>query len=411
MLVPPRTDHLFTNTGPTGIVRVTKTPESVLNPCIVKTSRGVHTILAAALLLTQGCVPAVTPVREAATGGSTAAPKRAPSGTTQIPEPPSTLPANDVLAKPPSPPKQEASESIVVAKARDRLPDTPPELSVGDKQRVDQLCERIANRLASVSLVECLSLDLNPSKHSSSKGVPILVREFPAMPSREPLGRVLLIGGVHGDELTSISSVFKWMHKLNRYHTGMFHWHIAPLVNPDGALRKKTQRTNANGVDLNRNLPTPNWSRLSKHYWVKTTERDPRRYPGEIAGSEPETKWLIEEIDRFQPDIIVSVHAPHGIVDFDALDRRPAPHRIGMLIRDFLGTYPGSLGNYAGVYKGIPVVTLELPHAYVMPTQKQITHMWVDVVYWLQRNVPKIRRAKTRQNGDQYSSTDATIGK
>ncbi len=219
------------------------------------------------------------------------------------------------------------------------------------------------------------------------------------MSDREPLGRVLLIGGTHADELTSISSVFKWLHKLNRYHTGMFHWQITPLLNPDGLLVNKSTRTNANGIDLNRNLPTPEWQRLSSDYWVKTTGRDPRRYPGHTPGSEPETQWLVEEIDRFRPDIIVSVHAPHGIVDYDALDRRSAPRRIGILHRNFLGTFPGSLGNYAGVHKGIPVVTLEMPHAYVMPSSQQITHMWVDLVYWLQRNVPKIRMAKTGLNG------------
>jgi hypothetical protein len=45
------------------------------------------------------------------------------------------------------------------------------------------------------------------------------------------------------------------------------------------------------------------------------------------------------------------------------------------------------------------VVTLELPHAYVMPSSPQITHMWVDLVYWLQRNVPKIKMARTGLNG------------
>ncbi len=215
------------------------------------------------------------------------------------------------------------------------------------------------------------------------------------MSNRKPLGRVLLIGGTHADELTSISSVFIWMHKLRRYHTGMFHWRITPLLNPDGLLVNKSTRTNANGIDLNRNLPTPEWPRLSRNYWVNTTGRDPRRYPGKAPGSEPETQWLVEQIDRFEPDIIVSVHAPHGIVDYDALDRRSAPHRIGILYRDFLGTFPGSLGNYAGVHKGIPVVTLEMPHAYVMPSSQQVTHMWVDLVYWLQRNVPKIKTART----------------
>jgi protein MpaA len=51
-----------------------------------------------------------------------------------------------------------------------------------------------------------------------------------------------------------------------------------------------------------------------------------------------------------------------------------------------MGTYPGSLGSYAGVYLGVPVVTLELPHAGIMPTDRQISRLWTDLVHWLVRN-------------------------
>ena len=52
-----------------------------------------------------------------------------------------------------------------------------------------------------------------------------------------------------------------------------------------------------------------------------------------------------------------------------------------------MGTYPGSLGNYAGVYLGVPVVTLELPHAGIMPSRNQISRLWTDLVRWLIGNV------------------------
>jgi len=47
--------------------------------------------------------------------------------------------------------------------------------------------------------------------------------------------------------------------------------------------------------------------------------------------------------------------------------------------------YPGSLGNYAGLNKLIPVVTLELPSAGSLPAREQITLMWRDLVAWLDR--------------------------
>ncbi len=357
-------------------------------------------VLITLVLLTQACTyrfPSATLPSEETVSSPDPVPTVRPSPSTpdNTPEPADTRPAP--LLKPPPPAVLARPHPSPTAPA-------PPPLSRNASDKVERTCQRIARKLASVSLMECLTAGLRPSRHHSVNGIPILVTEFPALRSREPLGRVLLIGGTHGDELTSISPVFKWVHKLQKHHSGMFHWRVAPVVNPDGALLKRSVRMNANGVDLNRNLPTPNWTRLSREYWLVRTKRNPRRYPGQHPASEPETVWLVEEIDRFKPDIIVSLHAPHGIVDYDSHDRRAAPHRIGILHRDFLGTFPGSLGNYAGVHMGIPVVTLEMPHAYVMPTPQQINQIWIDLVYWLQQNVPKVKRARQRLNGDRLSS-------
>ncbi len=81
------------------------------------------------------------------------------------------------------------------------------------------------------------------------------------------------------------------------------------------------------------------------------------------------------------------VHAPYSLVDYDAPNRSNAPRRIGNLRKNLMGTYPGSLGNYAGIHLGIPVITLELPHAGIMPTKKQISWLWTDLMRWLIRKV------------------------
>ena len=52
-----------------------------------------------------------------------------------------------------------------------------------------------------------------------------------------------------------------------------------------------------------------------------------------------------------------------------------------------MGTYPGSLGNQAGLHLGTPAITLALPHASIMPTRKQISWLWMDLLRWLIRNV------------------------
>lgn len=252
---------------------------------------------------------------------------------------------------------------------------------------VDSICRKISTKLASVDYRECSSLQMQHSGHLSVAGIPLLIKEYPPLAGRKPQARILLVGGTHGDELASISIVFKWMHTLERHHSGLFHWRISPLMNPDGALRPEHQRTNANGVDLNRNFTTPDEEAgVALEYWRVKTKQNSRRYPGPYPLSEPETVWLYQEIRDFKPDVVISVHAPYSLVDYDAPNRKNAPRQIGHLYRNLMGTYPGSLGNYAGVHLGVPVITLELPHAGIMPTRNQISRLWTDLVRWLVRN-------------------------
>lgn len=249
-------------------------------------------------------------------------------------------------------------------------------------------CKRLSTRLASVSMAGCQHSALMPTGVVSHNGFPILMRTSPAAKSGKhgkPV-RILLLGGIHGDELTSVSIVFRWMEWLDTPAARAFHWHIAPVVNPDGLLAPKPQRMNAKGVDLNRNFPTPGWELHAKTYWEKT-RKDPRRFPGRSPLSEPESRWLSEEMERFQPDVIISVHAPFGVLDFDG----PAnpPRRFGRLYLNHVGVYPGSLGNYGGVHKNVPVITIELPNAMTMPPKAEVRRIWQDMLAWIGRNVPQ----------------------
>ena len=263
--------------------------------------------------------------------------------------------------------------------------------SAGDAG-VTGLCGEIGGKLGSVSVGDCLRQDLQATGFHSVLGRPLAIKEYPPMAAKTPLGRILVIGGIHGDEYASVSVVFKWMDILNVHHSGLFHWHFMPLSNPDGLLRENSQRQNERGVDLNRNFPTADWAARAHDYWVSGTGKDPRRFPGPAPASEPEINCLVEEIAAFQPDIIISMHAPFGLIDHDGPPK--APERLGYLTLRRLGVFPGSLGNYGGVDLGIPVVTVELPHAGIMPTTGQITGMWIDLVRWLVRE----RRAKLAGN-------------
>jgi hypothetical protein len=48
-----------------------------------------------------------------------------------------------------------------------------------------------------------------------------------------------------------------------------------------------------------------------------------------------------------------------------------------------VGIFPGSLGNYGGVHKGMPVVTIELTSALTTPSDAEMRQMWIDLLRWM----------------------------
>ncbi len=249
-------------------------------------------------------------------------------------------------------------------------------------------CKRLTERLPGVSVATCQSSALVPTGAVSRKGFPLLMRQISA--GKNPGNnvktvRILMLGGIHGDELTSSAIVFQWMQRLLAAPGQEFNWDIVPVVNPDGLLAAKPNRVNANGVDLNRNFPTPGWKQDAPVYWSKVTGNDPRRFPGSAPLSEPESRWVHEEMERFKPHVIISVHAPFGVLDFDG----PAtpPRNFGRLMFNRVGVYPGSLGNYSGKFKNVPVITIELPNAQAMPPDAEVKRIWLDMLRWIRQNV------------------------
>ena len=237
-------------------------------------------------------------------------------------------------------------------------------------------CDDFSRKLPNVPLVLCKNALLQDSKIRSVKGQTLWVRDLPVTDAKL---RVLVVGGIHGDELSSAALALHWI-MLAQEIPAQTHWRFIPLLNPDGLLTSPARRTNANGVDLNRNFPTPNWDREAPIYWEKKVQRDPRRWPGPKPLSEPESQFLHDEMERFKPDMIVSIHAPYGVLDFDGPTTPPA--KLGRLYLDQVGIFPGSLGNYGGVHKRMPVVTIELPSAFRTPLAAEMRQMWLDLLRW-----------------------------
>lgn len=131
-------------------------------------------------------------------------------------------------------------------------------------------CSQLAPRLPGVSAADCQASNLEPTGAVSHRGFPILSRQISSSLKRSVSAsvRVLLLGGIHGDELTSSAIVFKWLQQTNTPLAKEFAWQVVPVLNPDGLLAARPSRVNGHGVDLNRNFPTPNWQREAPRYWI-----------------------------------------------------------------------------------------------------------------------------------------------
>ncbi|WP_408897720.1 M14 family zinc carboxypeptidase [Nocardioides sp. R1-1] len=108
---------------------------------------------------------------------------------------------------------------------------------------------------------------------------------------------LLVIGQMHGDEKDGIATA-RWIRDHVRPRPGTGVW-VVPTMNPDGNARGT--RTNARGVDLNRNWPTSGWS---------GAHRGTRYWGGPRPASEPETRAMIDFLRQVKPDLIASIHQP-----------------------------------------------------------------------------------------------------
>lgn len=169
----------------------------------------------------------------------------------------------------------------------------------------------------------------------------------------------LIIGVFHGDEPQGKYLIDEYL-KTNIPHSPMGKGGklFIPCLNPDGML--KNTRVNASGVDLNRNFPTKNWGEDTS-----AAGDNPLDYfCGKSAASEIETRFLIDVIEEYKPSVILTLHAPYKVVNYDGPAREIADKIskiIGYQIEESIGyPTPGSFGTWAGVERNIPVITLEL---------------------------------------------------
>ena len=186
---------------------------------------------------------------------------------------------------------------------------------------------------------------------------PIAMAHSAGTDSELPQNPILMIGGVHGDEPEGVrlaEATLEWLKSNEGTDKGAkVPWILIPCINPDGL--KKKQRVNFNGVDLNRNWPSKNWS----------NEFDSERYfPGSHPSSEPETKAMVELIGRVQPRLIIHCHSWKPCIVCTGDLGRPDALRLaessGYEVVDDIGYQTrGSLSQFGWHDNQIPVLCIE----------------------------------------------------
>ncbi len=164
----------------------------------------------------------------------------------------------------------------------------------------------------------------------------------------------LIFGAFHGDERESELVTRALLASPELKDVAAKRLGLVPITNPDGFA--KNQRVNAHGVDLNRNFPTGNWAEEGL---------DSIYYSGPIAGSEPETQFILTVLAQYPPQKIITIHTPYKVINFDGPGRELAEtmarHNGYPVVEDIGYATPGSFGTYVGKERNIPTLTLELP--------------------------------------------------
>ena len=181
---------------------------------------------------------------------------------------------------------------------------------------------------------------------------------------------ILVIGVIHGDEPQGEGLINRYLSDNESSRL----WFV-PCLNPDG--RDLESRTNANGVDINRNFPTKNWVLSKKDKY----------FGGVEPNSEIETRFLVDVIARYSPRLILTLHTPYKIVNFDGPARDIAEEIsriIGYPVEESIGyPTPGSFGTFVGVEREIPVITLE------MDEEKSVEELYPQIreVFYFLENI------------------------
>ena len=192
--------------------------------------------------------------------------------------------------------------------------------------------------------------------------------------------RLLVVAGIHGEEP---ETTFLLSRVLRAFEKSFESVAFVLCANPDGVALGT--RGNANGVDLNRNFPTSNWSKEPVgSRSILEAPRDTLLSAGVAPGSEPETAALVSLIQQLAPATILSMHAPMACVDAPVCTPlvESLCEAFGVPWHADIGyPTPGSLGTWCKQQKSPECITLELPRMSLEALFDRYAHSFAE---WLE---------------------------
>lgn len=197
--------------------------------------------------------------------------------------------------------------------------------------------------------------DLSDTDTRKPVGFSLKGRAIEAMTVGHGATRVLVVGGIHGDEPEAQPSIGRLTDLLSREPgASAATWRVIRDLNPDGT--SLARRGNSRQIDLNRNFPSRNFEKRTRH--------------GPHPFSEPESNLLAAIVRFDQPELIIVFHSTsYGpFVNFDGpasdaarafADGSAQTDPRWRIVPEMSYATPGSLGSYFGQDQGIPVLTIE----------------------------------------------------
>ncbi|MCA1806676.1 MAG: DUF2817 domain-containing protein, partial [Actinobacteria bacterium] len=158
-------------------------------------------------------------------------------------------------------------------------------------------------------------------KQSKTIGFSVEGRPINAYIFGDGAKKILYVGGMHGNEYSSILLMEAWVRELdNRFHEIPDDHTVIVIPNssPDGTVIRS--RLNANNVDLNRNFPTDDWQ-------SEVQIPGPTVLPkggGKAALSEPESQALATFVRTQRPKLVLTYHAVASVVIGNDIDQANA---------------------------------------------------------------------------------------